>query len=213
MSVANKHKGAIHPTTTQLRLVRMVVIGLLDMPPEIQLQIAEFMEGSPALRALSVTSRSLRGITQSVLFKTVLIDLEKGPWGSIDDLLANPRICAAIRSLDLWGRCQMRAKPPRNNEEKLLRVKELLPKMVGLREVWFFQVHLSSMFMDAFLEMAAKIPLEQVTLDMNIIPPGICTTPSAPLRISNLEITDDGANPPNDYLPNPLCIFGHTYKT
>jgi hypothetical protein len=177
----------------------MVVVGLLDMPPEIQLQIAESLEGRSALKALSVTSRSLRGIAQSVLFESVLIDLEKGPWDSIGDLLANPRICAAIRSLVL---CQERANPPRNNEKKLLLVKELLPKMVGLREVIIYQVHLSSMFMDGFLEMAAKIPLKKFYLSANTIPPGVCAMPNAPLRISDLDLaTNDGNPATNLYLP------------
>jgi hypothetical protein len=66
--------------------VRVVVIGLLDMPPEINLQIAELLRRSSALKALSVTSRSLCGIAQSVLFRIFLIDLEEGPWDSIGDL-------------------------------------------------------------------------------------------------------------------------------
>jgi hypothetical protein len=180
----------------------MVVIGLLDMPPEIKLQIAEFLEERPALKALSVTSRSLCGIAQSVLFRTFLIDLENGPWDSIGDFLANPRICVAIRSLVLHGRCPKRSNPPRNNEEKLLLVKELLPKMVGLREVVIYQVHLSGMFMDGFLEMAAKIPLDSVYLSSNTIPPGVCATPNAPLRISNLDLATNYGNPAtNLYLP------------
>jgi hypothetical protein len=191
----------------------MVVVGLLDIPPEIQLQIAEFLEGRSALKALSVTSRSLRGIAQSVLFRYVLIDLENGPWDSIGDL-ANPRICAAIRDLVLHGWCPKRANPPRNNEEKLLLVKELLPKMVGLREVFIYRVHLSSMFMDGFLEMAAKIPLKKVDLCANTIPPGICAAPNgAPLRISNLDLATNYGNPAtNLYLPM-LCASSATLTT
>ena len=37
----------------------MAVIGLLDIPPEIQLQIAQFVEANHSLKALSVTSRWL----------------------------------------------------------------------------------------------------------------------------------------------------------
>jgi hypothetical protein len=192
----------------------MVVIGLLDIPPEVQLQIAEFLEGCSALNALSVTSRSLRGIAQSVLFESVRIDLEKGPWDSIGDLLANPRICAAIRSLTLHAWCPAkRADPPRNNEEKLLLVKELLPKMVGLREVVIYGVHLSSMFMDGFLEMAAKIPLKRVRLCANTIPPGVCATPNAPLRIPDLHLASNYGNlATNLYLPM-LCASSATLTT
>ena len=70
----------------------MVAIGLLDIPPEIQLQIAEFAETPQTLKALSVTSRSLRSIAQSILFKKLRIDIgtELGLRGSVDDLLANP---------------------------------------------------------------------------------------------------------------------------
>ena len=82
----------------------MVVIGLLNIPPEIQLQIAEFVEANHALKALAVTSHSLCSIAQSVLFKSLLIDLEKEPRGSIDDLLANPQICATIHFFELHGR-------------------------------------------------------------------------------------------------------------
>jgi len=35
---------------------KMVAIGLLDIPPEIQLQIAEFVETRQTLKALSVIS-------------------------------------------------------------------------------------------------------------------------------------------------------------
>jgi len=70
----------------------MAAIGLLDIPPEIQLQIAESVETHQALKALSVTSRSLRSIAQSILFETLEIDLGTELRGSIDDLLANPRM-------------------------------------------------------------------------------------------------------------------------
>jgi hypothetical protein len=152
-------------------------IGLLDIPSEIQLQIAEFVEPIQALKALSVTSRSLRGIAQFVLFKHFQIDLSK-PRGSIDDL--NPRICAAIRFLDLRGK-SFRTK------EKLFHIKELLPMMVGLRVVCISRVVISRVFMGAFLTMAANIPL-QVNLCSNEYPPGIGPTSNTPLRISHFRL-------------------------
>ena len=77
---------------------KMVAIGLLDIPPEIHLQIAEFVETRRSLKALSVTSRSLRSIAQSKLFERLEIDIATGLRGSVDDLLANPRLCPAIRA-------------------------------------------------------------------------------------------------------------------
>jgi hypothetical protein len=154
-------------------------VGLLDIPPEIQLQIAEFVEPTQALKALSVTSRSLRGIAQSVLFKSFRIDLRQ-LRGSIDDLLANPQICAAIRFLDLQGKDSY-------GEEELLLVKELFPWIIGLRVVCICEVAITRVFMDAFLEMAANIPL-QVNLCTNVYPPGIAPTPNTPLRISRLRL-------------------------
>jgi len=106
----------------------MVLIGLLDLPPEIRLHIAECVKGKRALKALSVSSRSLHSIAQSLLFKYFIINLEKKQQGSLSDMLANPQICAAIRSLVLFG--PMSAKPPRNNEKKPWLIKERLPKMV-----------------------------------------------------------------------------------
>jgi hypothetical protein len=164
----------------------MTAIGILDIPPETQLQIAQFVEKKQALKALSVTSRSLRRIAQSVLFEKPRIDLEKGLRGSIDDLLANPQICASIRRLELRGQFLMSKSPPRNEEKKLLLVKSILPKMVGLRKVWIYQLNLSKVFLDAFLEIAASIPL-QVSLHWNIYPPYISPTPNKPLQISRLH--------------------------
>jgi hypothetical protein len=162
-------------------------VGLLDIPPEIQLQIAEFVESTQALKALSVTSRSLRGIAQSVLFKSFQIDLRQ-LRGSIDDLLANPQICAAIRFLDLQGKNSC-------TEEKLSLIKELLPRMVGLRVVYISEVAISRVFMDAFLEMAANIPL-QVNLCANEHPPGILQHPIRPsaylVSVSNFFLPADG---------------------
>lgn len=164
----------------------MVAMSLLDIPPEIQLQIAEFAETSQTLKALSVTSRSLRSIAQSVLFEKFRIDLGKDLRGSIDDLLANPRICAAIRFLELRGRFLMSAKPPRNDEEKLSLIKRILPELVGLRKVSIYQIHLSKVFLEAFLGIAANIPL-QITLGSNLYPPDINTAPNTPLQISHLH--------------------------
>ena len=170
----------------------MVAIGLLDIPPEIQLQIAEFVETNQTLKALSVTSRSLRSIAQSVLFETLQIGLVKGLRGSIDDLLPNPRICAAIRFLKLRGRflCNPR---PAHDEEKLSLIKKILPRMVGLSKVWITQVNLSKGFLDAVLGIAANGPL-QIYLRCNTYPSGISVPPNTPLRISHLHI-----NPVNDY--------------
>jgi hypothetical protein len=162
----------------------MVAIGILDIPPEIQLQIAQFVETKQALKALSVISRSLRRIAQSVLFEKLRIDLGKELRGSIDDLLANPQICASIRWLGLRGRFLLSTKP---EEETLSLIKSILPKMVGLREVWIYQVNLSKVFLDAFLEIATSIPL-QVNLGRNIYPPYISPSPNTPLQITHLHV-------------------------
>ena len=162
----------------------MAAIGLLDIPPEIQLQIAEFTETPQTLKALSVTSRSLRSIAQSVLFESLQIDLGTELRGSVDDLLANPRICAAIRFLVLRGLFL----PPRNNEEQLSLIQKLLPEMVGLRKVSIYHLNLSKTFLDAFLGIAASTPL-QVHLGRNIYPCGVIPTPHIPLQISYLQLT------------------------
>ena len=186
----------------------MVAIGLLDIPPEIQLEIAEFAETSQGstqtLKALSLTSRSLRRIAQSVLFKTYNIYLRKELRVSIDGLLANPQICAAIRNLRLWGDRNLGANAPRNDEEKLSRIKELFTKTTGLRAVHISNVHLSKMFIDAVLEMATKSTLE-VTLFGNKYPPG--TTPNMPLRITVLGL--DAAADINFYY-SILCASAAT---
>jgi len=171
----------------------MVVIGLLDIPPEIQLQIAEFVETGESLKALSVTSRSLRSIAQSKLFEKLRIHIGKELRGSIGDLLANPRICAAIRCLALHGRF-MCILTPRNDEEQLSLVQKILPEMVGLREVSIYQVNLSKAFMDAFLGIAAKKSL-QITLAWNIYPYSVIPTPHIPLQISHLDFSTNGDHP------------------
>ena len=163
----------------------MVAIGLLDIPPEIHLQIAEFAGTGKALKALSLTSRSLRSIAQSVLFQTLRILLEKKLRGSIDDLLANPRICAAIQAFVLvgpfvpMGRC--------NYEEKLSLIMKLLPEMVGLRMVHIHRAHISRAFMEVFLERAASTPL-RVKLGWNTYPPDINPTLIEPVRISHIYL-------------------------
>ena len=164
----------------------MVAIGLLEIPPEIQLQVAEFAETSQTLKALSVTSRSLRSIAQSVLFETLRIDLGKELRGSIDDLLANPRICAAIRFLKLRGRPQFSPRSTRNEEEKLSLIKKIVPGMVGLRKVSITQVDLTKGFLDAVLGIAANTPL-QIDLGWNVYPSGITLTPNTPVQISHLH--------------------------
>jgi hypothetical protein len=171
----------------------MVAIGLLDIPPEIQLRIAEFVETSQMLKALSVTSRSLRSIAQSILFEKLRIGLGRELSGSIDDLLANPRICAAIRFLTLRGVWPFSAKLPRNDEEKLSLIKKILPEMVGLRKVSIYQVNLSTAFLDVFLEIAANMPL-QITLAWNIYPYDVIPTAHTPLQIPYLHFTSAGVN-------------------
>ena len=163
---------------------RNMVAGLLDIPPEIQLQIAELMETGQTLKALSVTCRSLHSIAQSLLFETFRIDLGMPLRGSIDDLLVNQQICAAIRDLEV-GRFSSLI--PHNNNEQLSLIQQLLPKLVRLRRVLIYQVHLSKAFMASFLEIAAKIPLE-VMLIGNIYQSDISTMTSAPLRISHLHL-------------------------
>jgi len=164
---------------------KMATIGLLDVPPEVQLQIAGFVETPQTLKALSVTSRSLRCIAQSILFTTLQIDLGKELRGSVDDLLANPRICAAIRFLLLRGRFFSSA-PPRNDEEQLSLIQKLLPEMVGLRKVSICFVNLSKTFLDAFLGIAAIMPL-QIDLGWNIYPYSVFPTPHTHLQISHLH--------------------------
>jgi hypothetical protein len=164
----------------------MAAIGLLDIPPEIHLQIAEFADTNQTLKALSVTSRSLRSIAQSMLFKKLRIHLASETRGSIYDLLTNPRLCAAIRVLELHGQFLFGSAPPRNDEEKLSLVKKILPEMVGLREVAIFQVNLSKEFLDAFLEIAANIPL-QIALDWNIYPYDVIPTAHTPFQVSYLD--------------------------
>ena len=174
----------------------MVVIGLINIPLEMQLQITEFVEVNHALKALMGTSCSLHSIAQSVLFKSLLIDLEKELRGSIDDLLANPQICAAICFFELCGWClwSTSGNTPHSDEAQLLFIKELLPKMVGLRAVHIELIHLSKVFMDAFLEMAAKIPLK-VTVDINTYPYGICIKPNTLLHISDLYLISNFTKP------------------
>jgi len=162
----------------------MAAIGLLDIPPEVQLQIAGFVETRQTLKALSVTSRSLRSIAQSILFTNLQIDLGKELRCSVDDLLANPQICAAIRFLWLRGRFFSSA-PPRNDEEQLSIIQKLLPEMVGLRKVSICFVNLSKTFLDAFLGIATNMPL-QIDLGWNIYPYSVFPTPYTTLQISHL---------------------------
>jgi len=187
----------------------MVAISLLDIPPEIQLQIVESVETSQVLKALSVTSRSLRSIAQSLLFERFRIDLGKELRGSIDDLLVNPRICAAIRFLELRRRYLSSAKHPRNDEEKLSLIQKLLPEMIGLRGVWIYQIHLSRAFMDTFIEVAAKIPL-RVKLGWNIYPPCISSAPNTSLRISHLHLGAAVDHPSLDFYRSVFSASART---
>jgi len=162
----------------------MEALGLLDMPPEIQLRITEFVETRQTLKALSVTSRSLRRIAQSMLFENLQIVLGIELRGSVDDLLANPRICASIRFLWLRGMGQSPGETPRSDEEQLSLIQKILPKMVGLRKVWISQVNLSKAFLDAFLGIAVNMPL-QIALALNIYPHSAIPTPHTPLQMSH----------------------------
>ena len=190
---------------------RMVATGLLDIPPEIHLQIAEIVGTNQALKALSLTSCSLRSIAQSVLFKKFRIDLKRQLKGSIDDLLANPRVCAAIRYLELRGRGRNSMESPYGEEEKLSLIKKLLPEMVGLRAVWIHRVNLSKGFMDAFLETAAKIPL-QVNLYDNTHPPVIGPASDTPLRIYCLQLVSRTTDPPIGFYQSTLRASAATLK-
>ena len=129
--LGHKRLDPFHRALCFKSIHKMAVIGLLDIPPEIQLQIAEFVETRQALKALSVTSRSLRSIAQSILFKELRIDLgtSLGLRGSVDDLLANPQICAAIRCLELRRRFLFSSTRPCNHDEQLSLIQKMLPKM------------------------------------------------------------------------------------
>jgi len=162
----------------------MAAIGLVDIPPEIQLQIAEFAE-TQDLNALSLTSRSLRSIAQSMLFENFQIDLKTGLRGLVDNLLANPRICAAIRFLVIHG-----WHPSCNHEELLSHTQKMLPKMVGLRKVSIEEVDLSKAFLDAVLGIAANKPLK-ISLEWNEYPYGVIPMPHTPLQISHLDLRVD----------------------
>jgi len=172
---------------------RMAAIGLLDIPPEIQLQIAESVETRQALKALSVTSRSLRSIAQSILFKKLEIDLCKELRGLADDLLANPRICAAIRFLKL------RATRLLKHDEQLPFIQRMLPEMVGLRQVSMTHVTLSKAFLDTFLEIAGNKPL-QISLQYNTYPCGVISTPHTPLQISHIDLSTKFGHPSLEFL-------------
>ena len=115
----------------------MVAIGLLDIPPEMQLQIAEFVETSKMLKALSVTCRSLLRIAQSLLFDTFRIDLGMPLRGSIDDLLANPGVCAAIRSLEVG---QFSSLIPNNNNEQMRRIGVASANLESIRRLGYSSV-------------------------------------------------------------------------
>ena len=181
----------------------MAATSLLDMPPEIQLQIAEVAQSNQAMKALSITCRRLRNIAQSVLFQMLSIQLGKRQRGSIDDLLANPRICASVRVL----RIHSSSWPPSERfhgleAEDLPPFKNLLLEMVGLRGLKMVNVNLSGVLLDAFLEIAAKVPLI-VYLNIDSYPPISGGTvggtvgeafhtppaPTLPLRISELDVS------------------------
>jgi len=182
----------------------MTAISLLDIPPEIHLQIAKFVETRQTLKALSVTSRSLRSVAQSILFESLQIDLGTylGLRGSVDNLLANPRICAAIRFLVLGrGRHLFSSAPPPNNEEQLSLIQKRLPEMVGLRKVSILHVNLSKTFLDAFLGIAANMPL-QIHLRGNIYPYGVIPMPHIPLQVSCLHFTLN--DPPLEFYQSML---------
>ena len=136
---------------------RMAAISLPDMPPEIQLQIVEFAPSNQAMKALSITCRRLCIIAQSVLFRTLSINLGNRERGSIDDLLANPHICASVRVLRLHSPSRPLKEMLHGREEELSLLKSLLLEMVGLRSLMIINVSLSGVLLDAFLEIAAKV--------------------------------------------------------
>ena len=201
MSLDHDGHNVHDPSSTR----RMAATSLADMPPEIQLQIAEFTPSNQAMKALSITCRRLRIIAQYVLFRTLSIDLEKGKRGSIDDLLANPRICASVRVLRLYYSPWFFSEPFHACEEELSLLKNLLLEMVGLRGLKMINVDLSGVLLDAFLEIAAKVPL-MVYLNIDSYPPkgggavgkrveeavhthGMPPAPNLPLRISKLDVS------------------------
>jgi len=59
--------------------------------------------------------------------------------------------------------------------------------------------------MDAFLEMAAKMPLI-VTLYMNIYPLGVGPILNAPLRVPDLHLASGSANPSIHCYQPILCV-------
>jgi len=171
----------------------MAAIGLLDIPPEIHLQIVEFVGTRRTLKALSATSRSIRSIAQSKLFEILRIHIgtKLGPSGSVDDLLSNPRICAAVRFLELLGGAMLFSSHPHDDDdEQLSLIQKMLPKLDGLRKVSINRVNLSKAFLDAFLGIAANNPL-QISLGRNIFPYGVIPTHHTPLQISHLHLTVD----------------------
>jgi len=170
----------------------MAAIGLLDIPPEIHLQIVEFVGTRRALKALSATSRSIRSIAQSKLFERLRIHIgtKLGPSGSVDDLLSNPRICAAVRFLELLGGAMFSSHPHDDGDERLALIQKMLPKLDGLRKVSINLVNLSKAFLDTFLGIAANNPL-QLSLGWNIFPYGVIPTPHTRLQISHLHLTVD----------------------
>jgi hypothetical protein len=168
----------------------MVATGLLDIPPEIQLQVAELAKTRQNLKALSLTCSSLRSIAQSLLFARLRLNTGEGIRGPVIDLLANPQICSSIRVLRLTSRYPSTPILPRSDEENLSIIKKFLPEMVGLKAVKVYRVKLSREFMDGLLETAAIIPL-RVKLDSNIYPSGRCPKLNTPTRISHLHLGDD----------------------
>jgi hypothetical protein len=153
----------------------MVAIGLTGLPLEIQLEIAQLAKKRQALKALSLTCRSLRNTVLSVLFEKVRLYTEWWFRGSINDLLANPQICASIRFLWLGS---SEEDPSHGYGEYLLGLRKRLPELFRLRAVEIDQVDLSKELIDAFLETASRIPL-RVHLVKNTYPLEIGRNPSA----------------------------------
>ena len=136
-----------------------VAISLPDMPPEIQLQIAEFAQSKQAMNALSITCRRLCRIAQSVLFKTLFIHLSMESRGLFSGLLANPRLCASVRLLRLVSKYWVNGLAHRYGEGTLSLCKNLLPRLVGLRTLHMYDVDLMAGLLETFLEIAANISL------------------------------------------------------
>ena len=145
--------------------------NLNDIPEDVQYEIHNYLppeQRAQTLRSLSTTARSLRSAAQNTLLRKVRIELDKPLKGSINVLL-----CDAIHFLELTGFCRDGA--------KLSHIMKLLPEMTKLRTLRIHQVNLSKVFIQAFLETAANIPIPlRVEFEHNrypthlVVPKALC---------------------------------------